>query len=85
MFPGSYFPARYFGARYWSKTGDLSGLYTNAGDIKTRIIGAYLNNGDIESFLGIEFGKTGDVYALVLKRAPQQRVYFTFDIQSQLN
>lgn len=84
MFPGSYFGARYFASRYWVKTGDITSLYSTTGDIKSRLIGAYLKNGDIQSFLGVEFGKTGDVYCLVLKAPPQKRISFTFDIQSQL-
>ena len=85
MFPGKYFSSKYFASSFWTKTGDLNGLYSATGDIKSRLIGAYLKNGDVESFLGVEFSKVGDCYGLVLKRPPQSRVSFTYDIQSQIN
>lgn len=85
MFPGNYFGERYFPSRYWWKTGDLSTLYTTQGDIKTRLLGAFSASGDIETIIGIGFNKSGDTYGLVLKCPPQQRISFTFDIQSQVN
>jgi hypothetical protein len=85
MFPGNYFGARYFAPRYWLKTGDLTNLYVTQGDIKSRLLGNYLAFGDIETLIGIGFNKSGDTYALVLKRPLQQRISFTFDIQSQVN
>jgi hypothetical protein len=85
MFPGNYFGSRYFAPRYWWKTGDLSNLYTTQGDIKSRLLGNFVANGDIETLIGIGFNKSGDAYGLVLKRPAQQRISFAFDIESQVN
>ena len=85
MFPGNYFGARYFAPRYWVKTGDLTTLYVTRGDIKSRLLGNFSATGDIETIIGVGFNKSGDTYALVLKRPAQQRISFTFDIETQVN
>jgi|LauGreDrversion4_2_1035121.scaffolds.fasta_scaffold56528_2 hypothetical protein len=85
MFNGKYFGTRYFADRYWPKAGNLNTLYQNSGDIRTKLLGAYTNNGDIQTFLGNAFANSGDIYAVLLKRSPQTKVNFEFDIETELN
>jgi hypothetical protein len=63
----------------------MSTPYVTKGDIKSRLLGNFAASGDVETIIGVGFNKSGDTYALVLKRPPQQKISFTFDIQSQVN
>lgn len=85
MFTGKYFGTRYFADKYWAKAGNVSALYQTSGDIRTKILGEYFKNGDIETMIGNGFYKSGDIYAVLLKRSPQTKVSFGFDIETEIN
>lgn len=64
---------------------DTNSWFSTNKDIKSRMLGSFSFNGDIESFIGIEFLKSADTYGLVLKAPGQERVYFEFDVQTLIS
>lgn len=84
MFPTRYFSLKYFASRYFPKGSPADPLYSNSGDIKSRLIKSYSNSGDIETTVGFGFEKSGDIWVRILKRKPQEQVSFDYDIETEL-
>ena len=84
MFPARYFSSKYFPSRYFPKGTLADPLYSNSGDIKSRILRNYSNSGDIETTVGFGFEKNGDIWVRILKRNPQEHVSFNYDIETEL-
>lgn len=79
-----YFALRYFPVTYFPKGTLVVPVYENKFDIATRLIGNYSLSGDIETIVGYEYNKGGDIVATILKRPAQQFVDFNFDIETEL-
>ncbi len=84
MFPTRYFSLKYFPSRYFPKGTTVDPLYSNSGDIKSRLTKDYSNSGDIESTAGFGYEKNGDIWVTILKRRPQEHVSFDYDIETEL-
>lgn len=84
MFPTRHFSLKYFPSRYFAKGAVVDPLYSNSGDIKSRLIKDYSNSGDIETTAGFGYEKNGDIWVTILKRRQQEHVSFDYDIETEL-
>jgi hypothetical protein len=79
-----YFSIRYFPVTYFPKGTLVVPVYENKFDISSRLIGNYSKSGDIETIVGYEYNKGGDVTVTILKRGTHQLLNFNFDIETEL-
>jgi hypothetical protein len=80
-----YFSFKYFASRFFAKGKQVE--YSNSGDVQSSLTKEYNNSGDIESVVipnSTVYTNSGDIWVSVIKRKPQVRVSFSFDIETEL-
>jgi hypothetical protein len=80
-----YFSFKYFGSRFFAKGKQLE--ISKSGDVTTSLTKVYSNSGDIVSVVtpnASVYTNSGDIWVSVIKRKPQERVSFSFDIETEI-